>query len=171
MTQHGNQIRPCECYIHTERRECTDSFLRRFNLKNKRRKVAEEDELQESVRTISALFSSAGSGIAPASTEFDSSDQPLDARVASISAEIAAAIAQAQSRAYEDDEDEESGSGQEMSVLETIGPNTSGIRGDDFKQATRLIEREFEDDDSDAFPVPLRTRKAKACGVGIKRKR
>jgi hypothetical protein len=138
-------------------------------------------ELEESVRTISALFNSAGNGIAPTSMEFGSSDQPLEARVASISAEIAAAIAQAQVRAYEDDEeeDEESGSGQEMAVLETIGPNTSGIRGDDggagprsnSKEAARMVEEEFEDEDGDAFPVPLRTRKAKTIGVGIGTKR
>jgi hypothetical protein len=50
------------------------------------------------VRTISALFQ-AGGGVG--------SDQPLEVRVASIGAEIAAAIAQAQSRMYEDDDDEE----------------------------------------------------------------
>jgi methionine synthase I (cobalamin-dependent) len=135
-------------------------------------------ELEESVRTISALFSSAGNGIGPNATDFGSSNKPLEARVADISAEIAAAIAQAQARAYAD-EDEESGSGQELSVMGTIGPTTSGIRDQDgdavsktsSKEAARIVEEEFEDDDSDAFPVPLRTRKTKAVGIGTKRKR
>jgi hypothetical protein len=156
-------------------------FNRKYHFRTKKRKISEEDgedmELEESVRTISALFSSAGNGIAPTSTEFGSQDHPLEAQVASISAEIAAAIAQAQARAYEDEE-EESESGQEMTAMEIIGPNTSGIRGDDgcgkdSSEAARQAEKEFEDDDSDAFPVPLRTRKTRALGVriGTKRKR
>jgi hypothetical protein len=156
--------------VHT-----TDSRLNsKYNFKPKRRKLAEEDEeleLEESVRTISALFSSAGN----TSTDFGSSEQAL----ANISAHLAAAIAQGQSRDYEDDE--ESGSGQDMAVLDSIGPNTSGIRGDDgddvsrasSKEAARIVEEEFDDDDSDAFPVPLRTRKTKTVdyGIGVKRKR
>ncbi|KAK7014863.1 fructose-1,6-bisphosphatase [Favolaschia claudopus] len=64
----------------------------KYSFKAKRRKITEEDEdeeLADSVRTISALFQ-AGAGVDP--------DQPLEVRVASIGAEIAAAIAQAQSR-------------------------------------------------------------------------
>lgn len=107
-------------------------------------------------------------------------EEPLEVRVASISAEIAAAIAQAQSRVYEDDEDddddEQSGSGQEMDGPEIIGPNTSGIRGLGIGD-TRTVDKDGrilveEDDDSDAFPVPLRTRKGKDSPVtGTKRKR
>lgn len=116
----------------------------------------------------------------PASRDILQPDEPLEIRVASISAEIAAAIAQAQSRVYDDeddeDEDEESGSGQEMGGPETIVPNTSGIRGLGGgenrimdKEGRRLVE---EDDDSDAFPVPLRARKGKDSPVtGNKRKR
>lgn len=158
---------------------------RKYNFKAKKRKVAEDDdrELAESVRTISALFQSGANTMAPTSTNYVPSDEPLEARVASISAEIAAAIAQAQARVYEDDEDEEdeeSGSGQEMGGLETIGPNTSGIRGDEHGRDgdTRPVGKEGplledEDDDSDAFPIPLRTRKGKepVAIIGTKRKR
>jgi hypothetical protein len=101
--------------------------------------------------------------------------------VASIGAEIAAAIAQAQSRVYEvdeeeDDEDEESGSGQELVGPEIIGPNTSGIR-DLGNEAAPSVDKEGrilveEDDDSDAFPMPLRTRRGKdSPTIGNKRKR
>lgn len=111
--------------------------------------------------------------------------EPLEVRVASISAEIAAAIAQAQQpRALyddddeEEDEDEESGSGQEIGAQEMIGPNTSGIRGlgTDMEavHAARVVLGEIEeDDDSDAFPMPLRTRRSKelVALAGVKRKR
>lgn len=136
------------------------------------------------MRTISALFQVGGNALVPGVQ----SEEPLEARVASISAEIAAAIAQAQSRVYEDDdeedeeEDEESGSGQEIGGPETIGPNTSGIRGlSDVDRDDRAAEDEGgllladgdEDDDSDAFPIPLRTRKGKdpVSVIGTKRKR
>jgi len=96
-------------------------------------------------------------------------------RVASISAEIAAAIAQAQSRAYEDEEEEEeeSGSGREMGV-ESIGPNTSGIRGEGVMgEGNRQRVGGLGDDgeDSDAFPAPLRARKQLALAANLKRKR
>jgi len=103
-------------------------------------------------------------------------DEPLELRVASISAEIAAAIAQAQARGYDDEEDEdgeESGSGQEMG---TIGPNTSGIRGVSVSEVaghgerSSGIRRGEEDEDSDAFPAPLRARKARELAAS-KRKR
>jgi len=132
----------------------------------------DDAQLAESVRTISALFQAGGKSIgAP------DADEPLEVRVASISAEIAAAIAQAQSRGYEDEEDEEgedSGSGQEMGGVETIGPNTSGIRGSEgLGDKDGIDELEDEDDDSDAFPMPLRSRKAREqlAASGNKRKR
>ncbi|KAF9464703.1 hypothetical protein BDZ94DRAFT_1215916 [Collybia nuda] len=155
----------------------------KYNFKGKKRKViGEEDEhdLAESVRTISALFQAGGNTMLPTSRDALQPSEPLEIRVASISAEIAAAIAQAQSRMYDDeedeDEDEESGSGQEIGGSETIVPNTSGIRGlgggDNRivdKEGQRLVE---EDDDSDAFPMPLRARKGKDSPVtGNKRKR
>jgi len=125
----------------------------------------DDQELAESVRTISALFQAGGNSIMP--SRAGTTDEPLEARVASISAEIAAAIAQAQARGYDDDDDdeeaEESGSGQEIGGDETIGPNTSGIRG---------VSEKEEEEDSDAFPAPLRGRKARELTTsGKKRKR
>ncbi|KAJ7155965.1 hypothetical protein C8R43DRAFT_998501 [Mycena crocata] len=120
----------------------------KYSFKAKRRKVSEDEdddeELADSVRTISALFQSGGGMDA---------NQPLEVRVASIGAEIAAAIAHAQSRMYEDDdEDGENGSHE----TETIGPNTSGIRGGEH----RTEDSDGPEDDSDAeFPLPLRTRR------------
>ncbi|PPQ93310.1 hypothetical protein CVT25_014439 [Psilocybe cyanescens] len=140
---------------------------RKYNFKGKKRKIMDDDdddqELAESVRTISALFQAGGNSILPSRDV--QSDEPLAVRVASISAEIAAAIAQAQSRGYEDEEDEEeeSGSGQEMGGMETIGPNTSGIRGindEDSGDKDEMSGHGEDDDDSDAFPAPLRGRKA-----------
>ncbi|KAF9482755.1 hypothetical protein BDN70DRAFT_388136 [Pholiota conissans] len=157
----------------------------KYNFKGKKRKVADEDEdedeqeLAESVRTISALFQAGGNSILPRT---GISDEPLEVRVASISAEIAAAIAQAQSRGYEDEEDEEgeeSGSGQEIGGMESIGPNTSGIRGVSVEERAIHGHKDGhvglreEDEDSDAFPEPLRIRKARelAAASGNKRKR
>jgi len=153
---------------------------RKYNFRGKRRKVTEEDddrELAESVRTISALFQAGGNAML-ATTGNSLQDEPLEVRVASISAEIAAAIAQAQSRVYEDVEDEDDAdvqsiSGQEGDDPGMVVPNTSGIRGrGDLgldKDGRGLVE---EDDDSDAFPVPLRARKSRELSlVGSKRKR
>ncbi|KAF5380975.1 hypothetical protein D9615_003956 [Tricholomella constricta] len=155
----------------------------KYNFKGKKRRINEEEDddqdLAESVRTISALFQAGGNAILPAAGGA-LQDEPLEVRVASISAEIAAAIAQAQSRVYADDEDDDddaqSGSGQEIDGPEMIGPNTSGIRGLGIgdirtadKDGRRLVD---EDEDSDAFPAPLRTRKGKDSPVaGTKRKR
>ncbi|KIJ69393.1 hypothetical protein HYDPIDRAFT_105995 [Hydnomerulius pinastri MD-312] len=176
----------------------------KYNFKAKKQKVSDDVddlELEESVRTISALFSQAGgaNGITPRSTEGSGPDDPLEARVASISAEIAAAIAQASSRALDADEDEieeeegvdeedgegwGSGSGHEIGGPESIVPNTSGIRGDGGGGESGCTggggvggkgfgSVEEEDEDSDTFPIPLRTRKGKepVSLIGIKRKR
>ncbi|KAJ7097927.1 hypothetical protein B0H15DRAFT_879119 [Mycena belliarum] len=135
----------------------------KYSFKAKRRKISEEEEeeeLADSVRTISALFQ-AGGGLG--------GDQPLEVRVASIGAEIAAAIAHAQSRMYDDDDDGEEKNGSQ----ETIGPNTSGIRhrAEDGPDE----EEEEEEEDSDAFPMPLRSRRkgkdADVAAGGLKRKR
>ncbi|KAJ8489674.1 hypothetical protein ONZ45_g13478 [Pleurotus djamor] len=150
------------------------------HFKPKRRKMADDaHEIEESVRTISALLQPGE----------EVSREPLEARVASISAEIAAALAQAHAREYHDDdeyEDEEDdeifGSGQEMGGSETIGPNTSGIRDLDHDRPRRIESPRTiqaglllgdDDDDSDAFPIPLRTRKGKDSipMIGNKRKR
>jgi len=162
----------CEFGHHASPTHRPDVFLhRKYNFKGKKRKLMDDEdddqELAESVRTISALFQAGGNSIIP--SRGGASDEPLEARVASISAEIAAAIAQAQVQGYDDDEDEEeeeSGSGQEIGGGETIGPNTSGIRGVSEKDG------EEEDDDSDAFPAPLRGRRARELTtLGKKRKR
>lgn len=148
----------------------------KYNFRGKKRKITDEDddqELAESVRTISALFQTGSNSILPPQDV----DDPLEVRVASISAEIAAAIAQAQARGYDDeeDEDEESGSGQEMGT--TIGPNTSGIRGVSVSDVGGHGERPSsgireEEEDSDAFPAPLRARKAREmAAASSKRKR
>nr|AWT58073.1 c2h2 finger domain [Lentinula edodes] len=108
----------------------------------------EEQELSESVRTISDLFQS--NALAPEPVPVPDS---LD-RVASISAEIAAAIAQAHQRVFEDDE-EESDYEQEMPARETITLNTSGIRGLGEDRLHRA-DSEFEDE---RFPQQLRALK------------
>lgn len=152
----------------------------KYNFKGKKRKIGEDEDedLAESVRTISALFQVGGPGVLPPRDSH--SEETLEVRVASISAEIAAAIAQAQSRVYEDEDDgeeeedggEESGSGQEMGGHEMIGPNTSGIRGLDVGEKDgQVLTLGDEDDDSDAFPMPLRVRKPREPTVGMKRKR
>ncbi|KAF7294932.1 hypothetical protein MIND_01031300 [Mycena indigotica] len=95
----------------------------RYSFKPKRRKhcddefESEDDDLADSVRTISAIFQT---------------EERLEVKVASIGAEIAAALAQSRtSRVFDE---------------QALGPNTSGIRD--------------EEDDSDAsFPLPLRRRK------------
>ncbi|KAG6900893.1 hypothetical protein C0993_010012 [Termitomyces sp. T159_Od127] len=151
----------------------------KYNFKGKKRKMNDDDDddeddhdLAESVRTISALFQ-VGGDMSP------TVEKSLEVRVASISAEIAAAIAKAHSRAYtgdeDEDDDEQSGSGQDIDGPEITGPNTSGIRGSG-RGDTRVERHDRgsveEDDDSDAFPVPLRTRKGKESPVaGTKRKR
>lgn len=147
---------------------------RGYSSKTKRRKIEGEDddddtELEESVRKITALLTqndTDGNGIS-SDPGFSEEGPQLDARVTSISAEIAAAIVHAHTSIYEEEEDDDSG--EELGIPETTGPNTSGIRGD----GVRLLDAEDEDDDSDAFPIPLRTRKGKeALGlVGTKRKR
>ncbi|KAJ7582713.1 hypothetical protein C8J56DRAFT_864886 [Mycena floridula] len=85
----------------------------------------DEEDVVESIRTISALFHSAVAPTIDPAVE----EPPLEARVASISAELAAAIAQAKSRVYSDDEDDKDGEDSGSERREMIGPNTSGIRG------------------------------------------
>ncbi|KAJ7219274.1 hypothetical protein GGX14DRAFT_435482 [Mycena pura] len=136
----------------------------RYSFKAKRRKLSDDEddeELADSVRTISALFQGGGS-LGP--------DQPLEVHVASIGAEIAAAIAHAQQRMYEDDDDDDEED--ENTSHDTLRPNTSGIRGGENRPED---EDGPEEEDSDAFPMPLRTRrKGKETDViasALKRKR
>ncbi|KAF5391334.1 hypothetical protein D9757_001891 [Collybiopsis confluens] len=103
--------------------------------------LGEDQEEDDSVALISEIFPAP----VPATDSLD--------RVASISAEIAAAIAQAHQRVFdEENEEEDTDSGQEMSAMETIGPNTSGIRGigDEGRHRT--------DSEDEVFPQPLRGR-------------
>ncbi|KAF9454492.1 hypothetical protein P691DRAFT_655680 [Macrolepiota fuliginosa MF-IS2] len=149
----------------------------RYNFKGKKRKIEdeEEQELAESVRTISALFQSGNASV----LQGGRGDESLEVRVASISAEIAAAIAHAQSRVYEEEDEEDEideldeDSGAETGGPGKLGPNTSGIRGGDGKGESGTGGD--EDDDSDTFPVPLRSRSVKsrepAVVAGAKRKR
>ncbi|KAL4254060.1 hypothetical protein ABKN59_002461 [Abortiporus biennis] len=140
-----------------------------------------EQDLDESVRTITALLTNDSISNRPANRG-ESPGSNLEPRVSgSISAEIAAALAQASKRIYDvDDEDDEDGSGPEQ-----LRPNTSDIRDEELHSLLlgsvdndRLSEEvavELLDasDDGDEFPIPLRTRKGKEpVGiVGIKRKR
>ncbi|KXN89260.1 hypothetical protein AN958_06014 [Leucoagaricus sp. SymC.cos] len=148
----------------------------RYNFKGKKRKLDddEDQELAESVRTISALFQGGNASLVQNGRE----DESLEVRVASISAEIAAAIAHAQSRVYEEEEEEdeidelEDDSGTETGGPGKLGPKTSGIRGGDGQGSGAGDE----DDDSDTFPVPLRPRNVKnrdsaTAVAGAKRKR
>ncbi|KAH6918584.1 zinc finger and SCAN domain-containing protein 5 [Coprinopsis sp. MPI-PUGE-AT-0042] len=163
----------------------------KYDFKGKKRKVVEdEDELAKSVRAISAMLQN-GNGLVT-SADGAGQDIPIEAHVASISAEIAAAIAQARSRNFEDADDdddddeggEESGSGQEVAYPETIGPNTSGIRGAGEGEVdpgaktmppptSQHQEEDDDDEDSDAFPQPLHSRKPRdtLVSAGTKRKR
>ena len=133
------------------------------------------------MRTI--LLQSGGGAILPTVAGYVPSQEPLDARVANIGAEIVAALAQAQTRIYEEEDDTESGSGPETARPELMGPIASGDEVEtgehngvarSMKELSMLLhEDDGEDDDSDAFPIPLRTRKAKepVGVVGNKRKR
>jgi hypothetical protein len=196
--RHGSPIRRCKCPDSARLIIVLIHRSRKYNFKAKKQKVFDETadiELEESVRTISALFSQTTNAnhTASGSAECSGSDEPLGSRVASISAEIAAAIAQASSQAL-DGEDEDgveeedgegwgAGSGSDMGMAESIVPNTSGIRGDGGGRERGCTRGngvgrkgigcvEEDDEDSDTFPIPLRTRKGKdASVVGMKRKR
>ncbi|XP_006458127.1 hypothetical protein AGABI2DRAFT_148622 [Agaricus bisporus var. bisporus H97] len=149
----------------------------RYNFKGKKRRIEDDEdrELAESVRTISALFQGSNGSV----LQGGRGDESLEVRVASISAEIAAAIAHAQSRVYEEEEEEDEideldeDSGAETGGPGKLGPNTSGIRGGDDKEESGTGGD--DDDDSDTFPVPLRGRTVKGrettAVAGAKRKR
>lgn len=106
--------------------------------------------------------------------------RPLE-HVASISAELAAALAHAQARIYdEDEEDADDGTGSEFDYPEGIIPNTSGIRGDELpSRAAGHVQETVvplplqPEDEDDEFHIPLRTRRDKEpVGIaGLKRKR
>lgn len=193
--------------------------------KRKPNEQDEEHELEESVRTLTSLLSRAHGGAMPgidlgahnahihgqphlqayvhgaagrnnATTVSSADDEPLEARVAAISAEIAAVIAQAQaqSRLYQegvdDDEDDdgegetgpESGEGEADGEAEAewLGPLVSGIRNEPDRAGVPPPSlgnsgTADDDDDGDDFPVPLRQRRQNnttvAVSSGLKRKR
>ena len=138
-------------------------------------------DLADSVRAVQALLlpqSPEGEG---SSSLSPTSDTVLEARVATISAEIAAALAQAQVRAFEEEEDDDYDSGSDLGHhAEGIGPKTSGIRSSGDREPGReVVEKKDREgllptvDEEDEFPIPLRTRKGKepVGVVGLKRKR
>ena len=122
----------------------------------------DDEELQESVRKIAALLEAEDGPSGLPEMSIDRSDP----RVAKISAEIVAALADARDETDEEMEDEDSG--EEMDLPEPVAL-TSAVRGD----GTRLIDGEDDGDDSDTFPIPLRARKGKETfrAGGTKRKR
>ncbi|KIO13367.1 hypothetical protein M404DRAFT_573069 [Pisolithus tinctorius Marx 270] len=142
----------------------------KYYLKAKKPRVSgmDDPDLEEFDRALSELISQASS--TNRSGEGTGSEETLEARVACISAEIAAAIAHASSRTLsEDDDGDRYGIG-------GIVPKTSGIRGsttEGRRAGGSGGNWEDDDDDSDTFPIPLRTRKGKesASVVGTKRKR
>ena len=152
----------------------------------------EDLEFEESVRTLTSLLGHAASAssnthsnVGPLSSHPGYNIEPLETRVAAISAEIADAIAQAQSRMYEDDLDDDEGDdsgaedgegdggGREGGGRERegigLGPVVSGIRDE---LPSGVVRSGFEDGDEDDFPIPLRARRPDAdVGIGEKRKR
>ncbi|KIP09485.1 hypothetical protein PHLGIDRAFT_316055 [Phlebiopsis gigantea 11061_1 CR5-6] len=137
------------------------------------------ESLAESVRVVSALLNPHRDGDTSSTLSLSPpSDSALEPGViSSISAEIAAALAQAQVRALaEDVEDDEYESGSDIGHMEAIGPRTSGIRGEvagkDAERESELLPVD-EEEEEDEFPIPLRTRKGKepVGVVGLKRKR
>lgn len=161
----------------------------KYNFKTKKMKLDPHSELSlEEARAVSALLQSQ-----PEGGSSDVAQGPLEEQlVATISAEIAAALAKAQARIYEDDdyeEDEESGS--ELGQTDGIAPNTSRIRdedghgppsgggggggggGEERAPVGADLGALLGGDEEEEFPIPLRTRKGKEpVGViGLKRKR
>lgn len=118
---------------------------RRYSFKKRRTENEEEfdAELEESVRTLTSILSRAsggssngvdtsggeGSGGGMSGGAGTSGGEPLESRVAAISAEIAAALAQAQARMYDEgEEDEEETGPEEGYAAQSVGPLVSGIR-------------------------------------------
>lgn len=139
----------------------------------------EDDQtLEDSVRTISAIFHAGGASLnGPPGTVTSEQEEPLELRVASISAEIAAAIAQAHARSYEEeDEDDEvdelaDDSGDELNSRDTIGPTTSGIRGRGGNQRTGGRDGSDREDEDGERSLHLRGAEGELVAAGEKRKR
>ncbi|KZT26440.1 hypothetical protein NEOLEDRAFT_1155570 [Neolentinus lepideus HHB14362 ss-1] len=162
----------------------------KFSFKAKRPRLeddGEDESLVESVRAISALFGQSAGEEGP--QDSTSEDEGLEAQVANVSAEIAAAIAQAQAQARIYGNDNEDDSDDAMGGSGGTEPTVSSIRhnigtpcgGEDSHNrantgternntsettptslASRLAMALNEDEDEDGdFPIPLRTRKGK----------
>jgi hypothetical protein len=147
----------------------------RYDFKPKKRKrnetgnhegTSEDDDLEESVRTISALLQGAEGNVAmlpPRMLAVGLSNNPADlgvtvvgghelaSRVANISARIVA------NNIAEDGEEEEVD--ELVDELEGDGEEEEGGRGT-VREVVR-VKGWDEGDDSDAFPVPLRPRKGR----------
>lgn len=150
----------------------------KYSFKAKKPKLDSEDAL-ELPESVLALLSSAQEPGEPSSPIAGSSHEFEPRVVASISAEIAAALAQAQARIYDDDEEDEDGSSSELDFPDTgIVPITSAIRVQDevgpVSRPEPVVPLPLQTDDADdEFPITLRTKKDKEpVGIaGLKRKR
>ncbi|TDL27478.1 hypothetical protein BD410DRAFT_422604 [Rickenella mellea] len=159
----------------------------KYSFKAKKRKVGDPDEdyeeLEESVHTLASLLGHAtGDAIDMNTMSLPSSDQPLETRIAALSAmseELSAALAQAHAQlGGEDYEDYEEESGEDEEVI-GIGPTTSGVRDEGRVVSltntglpgTGLGTGTVEEEDGDEFPVPLRVRGSQEVSLGAKRKR
>ncbi|KIY70923.1 hypothetical protein CYLTODRAFT_391296 [Cylindrobasidium torrendii FP15055 ss-10] len=147
----------------------------RYSFKTKRRKLQSDSEEEEdqtvvdSMRTISALVG----GVSSATSE---PEEPLELRVANISADIAAALAQVHSRTYEDEDEDELDELEEDSADEDyaykrfekqkIGPTTSGMREDRAGVDDANLS-DLEEGDIGSGGVPA----GEAVAAGEKRKR
>lgn len=160
------------------------TFYRKYSFKSKKPKLdpnAPGANLVDTVRAVSTLLVPSAEGSEASSSLSPTSDQALEPQVvATISREIAAALAQAHARAIEEADEDDYESGSDLGHGEGIGPKTSGIRGSGGRDPGRTsAEREREgllptvDEEEDEFPIPLRTRKGKepVGVVGLKRKR
>ena len=155
---------------------------RKYSFKAKKAKLDTQAELTlEEARAVTALLqahpdSGGGEGSAGGGGTMH---PPLEEHlVATISAEIAAALAKAHARIYEDEED---GEDEESGSEDGADPNISGVRGEDGEERRRggelagptaaLLGGDGEEEEE--FPVPLRPRRGKEpAGVaGMKRKR
>jgi len=196
---------------HTGRRpykcpnaECDKTFTRRTTLNShmrshdpgwtpepaslkravKRRRMNEEESPEEPARPMASFIRSSTD---PQTVPSTSSD-PLEARIANISAEIAAAIAEAQARlVHDDDSDGVESEDAEVSATRIANNEESGddadlenwVHGDDEDEedvagAEEDVKEDVEphlhgDDDDEDFPTPMRSRKGK--DTSLKRKR
>lgn len=99
---------------------------------------AQDERVLDDVRALSALFRPMGVPDRPSDQPtVPSQEEPLEVRVANISADIAAAIAQANSRVYEEEEDveeQDEDSSEEENRRDMISLTTSGIRDEQVEE-------------------------------------